>query len=196
MRARALVAVVAGCSSVLVGCSATVEGNGAGVTVIRGGVGPGIATPAPEAPAGPTGPTGAASTTTAPPSTTTAAPPSGAAATAIVLPDNGNGYTFIQTRSGRTRCQISETSAGCQLTFDQPRPRTESGDEANGVNVTSDGDLTYVLGNLGATDPETLDYKTYTARGWFIVANEYGTAFTHRTTGHGMVVSASGAKTF
>jgi len=186
MRTRAVMAVVAGCSTLLVGCSATVSGNGAGVTVIKGGVGPGIATPAPVGP----------STTTAAPSTTTSAPPSSAAATAIVLPDNGNGFTFIQTRSGRTRCQISETSAGCQLVFDQPRPRTDAGDEANGVNVTSDGDLSYVLGNLGAIDPVTLDYKTYTARGWFIVANEYGTAFTHRTTGHGMVVSSSGAKSF
>ncbi|TWS21869.1 hypothetical protein FK268_22810 [Tsukamurella sputi] len=186
MRARAVLAVVAGCSMLLVGCSATVSGNGAGVTVIKGGVGPGIATPAPAAPG----------TTTAAPAGTTSARPSSAAATAIVLPDNGNGFTFIQTRSGRTRCQVSETSAGCQLVFDQPRPRTDAGEEANGVNVTSDGGLSYVLGNLGAIDPVTLDYKTYTARGWFIVANEYGTAFTHRTTGHGMVVSASGAKAF
>ncbi|NMD55625.1 MULTISPECIES: hypothetical protein [Tsukamurella] len=188
MRARVVMAVVVGCSTLLAGCSATVSGNGAGVTVIKGGVGPGIATPAPV----PTGGT----TTPAGPSTTPSAPPSSAAATAIVLPDNGNGFTFIQTRSGRTRCQVSETSAGCQLVFDQPRPRTESGDEANGVNVTSGGDLSYVLGNLGAIDPETLDYKTYTARGWFIVANEYGTAFTHRTTGHGMVVSSRGAEAF
>ncbi|KXO90578.1 hypothetical protein [Tsukamurella pseudospumae] len=187
MRTRLAMAVVVGCSALLAGCSATVSGNGAnGVTVIPGGVGPGIATPAPEAPA----------TTTTAPSTTTSARPSGAAATAVVLPENGNAYTVIRTRSGRTTCQVSETSVGCQLEFDRPRPRTESGDEANGVNVTSDGDLTYVLGNLGVTDPITLDYRTYTARGWFIVANEYGTAFTHRTTGHGMVVASSGVKTF
>lgn len=189
MRARFAPAMVAGCCALLAGCSATVSGNGAGVTVIRGGVGPGIATPAPATPAPVT-----TTTTTAP--VTSSAPASGAAATAIALPENGNGFTFIQTRSGRTRCQISATSAGCQLVFDQPRPRTESGDEANGVNVTSDGSLSYVLGNLGAIDPETLDYKTYTARGWFIVANEYGTAFTHRTTGHGMVVSSRGAEAF
>lgn len=182
MRTRLATAVVVGCAAMLAGCSATVSGNGAnGVTVIPGGVGPGIATPAPEAPAA---------------TTTTSARPSGAAATAIVLPENGNGHTVIRTRSGRTTCQVSETSVGCQLEFDRPRPRTESGDEANGVNVTSDGDLTYVLGNLGVTDPVTLDYQTYTARGWFIVANQYGTAFTHRTTGHGMVVASSGVKTF
>lgn len=186
MRARLVPAVVVGCCALLAGCSATVSGNGAGVTVIRGGVGPGIATPAPATPA--------PVTTTAP--TTSSAPTSDSAPSAIPLPDNGNGFTFIQTRSGRTRCQISASSAGCQLVFDQPRPRTESGDEANGVNVTSEGELSYVLGNLGAIDPVTLDYRTYAARGWFIVANEYGTAFTNRTTGHGMVVSAQGAKAF
>lgn len=188
MRAGLVPAVVAGCCALLAGCSATVSGNGAGVTVIRGGVGPGIATPAPATPA--------PVTTTAAPSTTSSAPSSSGPTAAIALPDNGNGFTFIQTRSGRTRCQISASSAGCQLVFDQPRPRTDSGDEANGVNVTSDGELSYVLGNLGAIDPVTLDYKTYTARGWFIVANEYGTAFTNRTTGHGMVVSAQGAESF
>lgn len=191
MRARALIALVAGGCALVAGCSANVTGNGAGVTVIRGGVGPGIATPAPVAPV----------TTSAAPSAsrtpaTTSVKPSGAAATAVVLPDNGNGFTFVRTRSGRTRCQISETSAGCQLVFDRPRPRTESGEEANGVNVTRDGAVTYVLGNLGDIDPVTLDYTTYTARGWFIVANEYGTAFTNRTTGHGMVVSAAGVQSF
>lgn len=194
MRTRTLMAVVAGGSLLLTGCSANVTGNGAaGVTVVKGGVGKAIATPAPGGASATTTP----STTTAAPSTTGSAPSSGSAAvTAIPLAENGNGYTFIQTRSGRTRCQISESSAGCQLVFDKPRPRTESGDEANGVNITKDGALSYVLGNLGDIDPETLDYTTYTARGWFIVANQYGTAFTHRTTGHGMVVSSAGVQVF
>ncbi len=188
MRARTLVAVVAGGAALLAGCSATSTGNGAGVTVIRGGVGPGVATPAPATPAPVTTDSAAESSS--------AAPSPDPAATAIALPENGNGYTFIETRSGRTRCRISETSAGCQLVFDEPRPRTESGDEANGVNVTRDGEMTFVLGDLGYIDPIALDYKTYTARGWYIVANRYGTAFTNRTTGHGMVVSTAGATRF
>lgn len=188
MRGRFVPAAVLTGALLLVGaCSTTVSGNPElGVTVLPGGptvttVPPGT-TPAEEPSATP------GATSSAPASTTDAGP--------IPIADNGNGYTFLQTASGRARCRVSETGAGCQLTFDRPGPRTESGDAANGVNVGSDGVLTYVLGDIGVANPVTLQYRTYTARGWTIVAAADGTRFTHQGTGHGMVVSTAGARAF
>lgn len=169
------------------GCSTEITGNpDLGVTVVRGGVAVTTVPPA--------------TTTTAASSETTTAPSSSAAssssARAVPIAENGNGYTFVRTRSGRTRCQISRAAVGCELAFAKPRPRTSSGDEANGVNVGSDGQLTYVQGNLGDIHPTPLDYKTYTARGWTIAATTDGTTFTNDATGHGMIVSTEGAQAF
>lgn len=169
-------------------CSTTVSGNpDLGVSVLPGG--PTVTT----VPPGTTTPPAAPSTT---PSATSSAPASTTDAGPIPIADNGNGYTFLQTASGRARCRVSETGAGCQVTFDRPGPRTESGDAANGVNVGSDGVLTYVLGDIGVANPVTLQYRTYTARGWTILAAADGTRFTHQETGHGMVVSTAGARAF
>lgn len=134
--------------------------------------------------------------TIVPSSPSPSAPSSTPARVPIAIPDNGNGYTFMETKSGKARCRVSATGAGCQLEFDKPGPKTESGDRANGVNVGRDGTLTYVLGDIGVANPATLDYQTYTARGWTIVATYEGTRFTNDATGHGMFVSTGGARTF
>lgn len=103
------------------------------------------------------------------------------------LDPNERGYVFIETKSGRTRCQISRTAVGCEAQFANPPVR--HGVPANGVDVTSDGKIRWLVGNLGDIPTVTLDYRTYEAVGWTIAAGESGTRFTNDRTGHGMLVS-------
>lgn len=105
-----------------------------------------------------------------------------------------NGYVFIATKSGQTRCQLSADQVGCESAFTNP-PQV-NGEAANGVWVTSSGKLSWVVGNLGAIPTVTIDYQTYSAVGWVIVATVDGTRFTDAATGHGMVVATSGAQAF
>ncbi|EUA23001.1 putative lpqJ [Mycobacterium xenopi 3993] len=113
---------------------------------------------------------------------------------AIPLPPDENGYVFIETKSGKTRCQIDVESVGCEAPFTNS-PMTE-GEHANGVNVTAAGAVQWVLGNLGAIPAVTIDYRTYTAQGWTITATVDGTRFTNDRTGHGMFVSIENVETF
>ena len=117
-----------------------------------------------------------------------------APAGAIPLPPDENGYVFIETKSGKTRCQIDAESVGCEAPFTNS-PMTE-GEHANGVNVTASGAVQWVLGNIGAIPAVTIDYRTYTAQGWTIAATLDGTRFTNDRTGHGMFVSIENVETF
>ncbi|WP_039891054.1 hypothetical protein [Mycobacterium xenopi] len=121
-------------------------------------------------------------------------PPTRVPAGAIPLPPDENGYVFIETKSGKTRCQIDVESVGCEAPFTNS-PMTE-GEHANGVNVTAAGAVQWVLGNLGAIPAVTIDYRTYTAQGWTITATVDGTRFTNDRTGHGMFVSIDNVETF
>ncbi|EUA23915.1 putative lpqJ [Mycobacterium xenopi 3993] len=121
-------------------------------------------------------------------------PPTRVPAGAIPLPPDENGYVFIETKSGKTRCQIDVESVGCEAPFTNS-PMTE-GEHANGVNVTAAGAVQWVLGNLGAIPAVTIDYRTYTAQGWTITATVDGTRFTNDRTGHGMFVSIENVETF
>jgi hypothetical protein len=123
----------------------------------------------------------------APPS---ANPPAGA----IPLPPDQNGYVFIETKSGQTRCQIHSDSVGCEAQF--TNSPMQDGERANGVNVTASGSVQWVLGNLGDIPTVTIDYLTYDAEGWTIAASESGTRFTNEQTGHGMFVSVEKVDTF
>jgi hypothetical protein len=123
----------------------------------------------------------------APPSAT---PPAGA----VPLPPDQNGYVFIETKSGQTRCQINADSVGCEAQFtDSPM---QDGERANGVHITSSGDVQWIVGNLGDIPTVTIDYLTYDAEGWTIAASESGTRFTNKNTGHGMFVSIQKVDTF
>ncbi|MCW1959510.1 MAG: hypothetical protein KIH64_013410 [Mycobacterium sp.] len=169
MAAACLVtAVLAGCSSTIDG-AATCPGCGNGSE-------PDFSTPRP--------------TTTSPPTTESSAPettnperPAGGQ----TLEPNANGYVYIETRSGKTRCQISADNVGCESEF------TESpivdGTHANGVEVSASGANRWVLGNLGAMPTTTIGYDTYHAVGWTITADGSGTTFTNDGSGHGMFVS-------
>jgi hypothetical protein len=166
------------------GCSSVIEGR----PVAAPGTGPtepSFPTPRSSATASPPSPTLAPPTTPANPTT-----PAGA----IPLPPDQNGYVFIETKSGVTRCQINKDSVGCEAPF--TNSPLQDGEHANGVHITSTGSVQWILGNLGAIPTVTIDYKTYDAQGWTIVASEAGTRFTNGHTGHGMFVSVEKVSTF
>jgi len=105
-----------------------------------------------------------------------------------------NGYVFVETKSGKTRCQLDTAEVGCEAQFTNA-PALD-GTKANGVRVTSSGELRWLVGNLGDIPVVTLEYKTYSAVGWTIEASEEGTRFTNDGTGHGMVIAVEGVQAF
>ncbi len=119
--------------------------------------------------------------------------PTVAAPDAEVLPPE-NGYVFIETKSGKTRCQLNEEEVGCEAQFTNS-PVVDGG-RANGVQLTANGEITWLVGNLGDIPVVTLDYRTYSAVGWTINAGEDSTRFTNDRTGHGMTVSVDGVQAF
>ncbi|OBY31186.1 hypothetical protein [Mycolicibacter kumamotonensis] len=168
----------------LAGCTSTIDGD---PTAAPGGGGPAepsFRTPRP---------------TTAPPSTPAPSKPPPASTPnkpgdAIFLPPDDKGYVFIETKSGRTRCQISTPQVDCEAEF--TNTPLKDGQHANGVSVSSDGTVQWVLGNLGDIPVVTIDYLTYVAQGWTIKADIDGTRFTNERTGHGMFVSIDDVETF
>jgi hypothetical protein len=166
------VALVGGCSSIIHG--KPVASGGAGPTEPSfPKAKPSIPSRAPAQPAPPSG-----------------APPAGA----IPLPPDQNGYVFIETKSGQTRCQIDTGAVGCEAQF--TNAPVQDGERANGVNITASGSVQWVVGNLGDIPTVTIDYRTYDAEGWTIAASESGTRFTNKGTGHGMFVSVEKVDTF
>jgi hypothetical protein len=173
--ALAVGALVAGCQSTVPGDPRAGEPNATEPSVPTPRPSRSSATPTPPSPA-PTPPA-------------TAAPGPGAEA----LPPQ-NGYVFIETKSGQTRCQISADEVGCEAPFTAP-PEVD-GAPANGVEVTAQGQQRWIVGNLGDIPTVAIDYRTYTAEGWTIVGREDGTRFTNDGTGHGMVVAIEGVQVF
>lgn len=173
-------------SALLGGCQSTVDGNP------QGSAGN---------PTEPTFPTSQPTRTTSTPSTTQTtrptppapAPTAAAPPTAEALPPQ-NGYVFVTTKSGQTRCQVSTTEVGCEAPF--TAAPVVDGAPANGVRLTAGGQLTWILGNLGDIPVVTLDYRTYSAVGWTIVAAEDGTRFTNDASKHGMFVSIQRVEAF
>jgi len=165
-------ALVSGCSSLIHGKPVASPGAAATEPSFPKAK-PSIPAPAPSHPA--------------PPS---ASPPAGA----IPLPPDPNGYVFIETKSGQTRCQIDTDSVGCEAQF--TNSPIQEGERANGINVTANGTVQWVVGNLGDIPTVTIDYRTYDAAGWTIAASESGTRFTNNGTGHGMFVSVEKVDTF
>lgn len=182
MNARLLLAGLLTAGVVLTGCQITIDGQ--------------PATTSPQSPTEPSFPT-ARPTRSSPapaPSTTVAAPPSARPPGGATPLQPENGYVFIQTKSGKTRCQVSRQYVGCESEFtDSP---VVDGAPANGVRLTPGGQIRWVLGNLGDIPAVTLDYRTYAALGWTINATPAGTRFTNDGTGHGMVVAVEGVQTF
>jgi hypothetical protein len=165
----AAAALLAGCQSTTVGAP---QGNGGNPTE-------------------PTLPTSQPSRTSPTPSPSPSPTPSPPPAQA--LPPQ-NGYVFITTKSGQTRCQLSATEVDCEAPF--TNAPVVDGVPANGVRVTASGQLGWVSGNLGDIPVVTIDYRTYSAVGWTIVASEDGTRFTNDATRHGMFVAIAKVEAF
>ncbi|MCV7302331.1 hypothetical protein H7J93_22160 [Mycobacterium barrassiae] len=157
------------------GCSTTIDGNPVASD-----------TSASE----PSFPTTRPTRTPPPTGTTPSAPPTGGQ----TLPPDESGYVFIETKSGKTRCQISREEVGCESDFNNAIE--VNGMPANGVSVTADGGMRWVVGNLGNIPAVTLDYQIYHALGWTIEASSDGTRFTNDSTGHGMFINTSGVEVF
>lgn len=180
MRLLQIGAVLLAAGALGAGCDSTIDGR----PIAEPGSGPiepSFPTPRPStSPPASTAPTTPASPTT----------PAGA----IPLPPDQNGYVFIETKSGQTRCQINKDSVGCEAPF--TNSPIKDGEHANGVHITAAGTVQWVLGNLGAIPTVTIDYKTYDAQGWTINATTDGTRFQNNSTGHGMFVSIDRVNTF
>ncbi|MDG4663273.1 hypothetical protein [Mycobacterium sp. 236(2023)] len=180
MRTRLVVAGTLVFAAALAGCQSSTDG-----TATRE---PDNSFTEPEFPTPrPSRPTSAPPSTPAAPSTTSSAPGG-----EVLQPQNG--YVFIETKSGKTRCQLDQQEVGCESAFTNA-PDVD-GMPANGVRLSAGGDLSWVLGNLGAIPAVTLDYRTYSAVGWTIDAGEDGTRFTNDGTGRGMVISVEGVESF
>jgi hypothetical protein len=132
--------------------------------------------------------------TAAPPKTLTPAPSSAPSPPGAEVLTPENGYVFIETKSGKTRCQLDTAEVGCEAEF--TNAPVLDGTKANGVRVNSNGELSWLVGNLGDIPVVKLDYKTYSAVGWTIEASEEGTRFTNDGTGHGMVIAVEGVQAF
>jgi hypothetical protein len=183
MRTRQIAACVLAVGALLTGCQSTITGN------------PAPNAGSPTEPSFPT-PRPSRSSTLPPTSTSSRAPtptPTAAPPSAEALPPQ-NGYVFIETKSAKTRCQISAEEVGCESAFTNP-PEVD-GLPASGVRLTAAGQVQWTDGNLGDIPVETIDYRTYSAEGWTIVATEDGTRFTNEGTRRGMFISVSGVQVF
>ena len=150
----------------------------------------------PQSPTEPSFPTSRPSTSrpTAAPPTKTATPSAPVSPPAAQVLPPQNGYVFIETKSGKTRCQLNEQEVGCESDF--TNSPVMNGMHANGVRLTADGEVSWLVGNLGDIPAVTLDYRTYSAVGWTIEAREDGTRFTNDRTHHGMTVAIDGVQAF
>lgn len=182
MKTPQAVAAAFACAAMLVGCQSTIEGTATRVPDSH--TEPNFPTPRPSRP------------TAAPPSPSpsTIEPTQSPRQPGIEVLQPQNGVVFIETKSGKTRCQLDEQEVGCEAAFTNA-PEID-GSAANGVRVSARGQISWVLGNLGAIPAVTLDYQTYSAVGWTIDASAQGTRFTNDSTGRGMTVSIEGVEGF
>ncbi|MGD1257634.1 hypothetical protein ACKUT9_25785 [Mycobacterium seoulense] len=105
------------------------------------------------------------------------------------LTPNDRGYVRVQTKSGSTGCSINTELVACQTSADN-WPIGPSGRHFHTASINANGDFNWVEADLGALEGRvTLDFRTYTAQGWTIVADSEATKFTNDRSGHGMSVS-------
>jgi hypothetical protein len=181
MKARLIFASALAATALVAGCGSDIEGT------------PVTSSGGPTEPSFPTSRPSTSRPTAAPP-TSTRTPPPVTPPAAQVLPPDDSGYVFIETKSGQTRCQLDEQSVGCEAQF--TNSPMQDGVRANGVNLSADGSLRWIVGNLGDIPVQTIDYGTYSAVGWTIDATSDGTRFTNQRTKHGMFVSIEKVDSF
>lgn len=114
----------------------------------------------------------------------------------VALSPNDHGYVRVETKSGLTRCSLNVELVACQTSADNWPPDAD-GQPFHVASVTSDGQLQWVKADLGALEGiVTMEYRTYSAQGWTIVATADGTRFTNDRTGRGMSVSIEAVQPF
>ena len=184
MKARLVLACALAAGALLAGCQSRYPGH------------PGHQPGSPTEPSFPTPRPSTSRPTAAPPTKSHDDSPSAPVSppAARGAPPDDSGYVFIETKSGQTRCQIDEQSVGCEAPF--TNTPMQDGVRANGVNLSADGTVRWIVGNLGDIPVVTIDYRTYSAVGWTIVATSDGTRFTNQRTKHGMFVSIEKVETF
>ncbi len=102
----------------------------------------------------------------------------------------------MESKSGLTRCSLNAELVACQTSSDN-WSRGPDGQPFRVASVTSDGQFHWVKADLGALEGiVTMEYQTYGALGWTIVATADGTRFTNDHTEHGMSVSTKTVQPF
>jgi hypothetical protein len=110
----------------------------------------------------------------------------------VLQPIGGSGV-ILETKARHTLCQVVADKVSCLGHFTDP----VEGKPANLVAVDSAGALQYGIGDADESDVGVrLDYRTYQALDWTIVADETGTTFTNDRTHHGMWVDDHSARKF
>ncbi|OBA82465.1 hypothetical protein A9W99_01860 [Mycobacterium sp. 1164966.3] len=123
----------------------------------------------------------------------TATPP---ASPGIPLPPNEQGYVRVQTKSGSTSCSINAEVVACRTNANN-WPTMPDGQHYHVASINADGEFHWVNADLGLLEGKvTMDYQTYSAQGWTIVASPDGTKFTNDRTGHGMSVDTQNVTPF
>lgn len=108
-----------------------------------------------------------------------------------LLPDD-YGQVYVRSADG-IRCVITTTDICAQYDVFAEAPQID-GQSANGVRVSSEGELTWVLGDLG--DIPVIDLSgtyEYTANGWDFTSRDGALRLVHAGTGHGVLVTIQGA---
>lgn len=135
-------------------------------------------------------------TTTAP--TTAVTRPNPPLATGPMLTPNAEGAraVLVLSKSGLTYCEVYDDQVACFAKFNNP-PLVGNGVRPNIVIMNSSGTIKWVQGDSGfVAVPVRMDYGTYHALDWTIVAEDTGTTFTNDRTRHGMRVSVQSVTPF
>jgi len=115
---------------------------------------------------------------------------------AIPLTPNDQGYVRVQTKSGSTSCSINAELVACRTNANN-WPTMPDGQHYHVASINANGEFHWVNADLGLLEGKvTMDYQTYSAEGWTIVASPDGTKFTNDRTGHGMSVDTQSVTPF
>jgi hypothetical protein len=119
----------------------------------------------------------------------------GPPASPIPLTPNYRGYVRIETNSRSTGCSITTELVACQRF--SGNWSTTSGQRHRTVSVSADGQFHVVDADLGELQGRVpLDYRTYSAQGWTIIAGRDNTKILNDRSGHGMSINDRSATPF
>lgn len=100
---------------------------------------------------------------------------------------------ILESKSRHLLCQVLNDSVACVGRFTDP----QTGVQYNLVSVNPAGSLHFGGGDMDEIDVGVrLDYRTYHALDWTVVADVDGMIFTHDHTRHGMRVNPRVAQGF